>query len=110
MIEESVAFLVAQGKTVVYDAEHFFDGYADDPAYALRCLRAAADGGAAWLTLCDTNGATLPDGIAEAVRAVRARPRRARGHRHPLPQRRRVRRRELAGRGRRGRRAWSRAR
>src|SRR6478672_8659181 len=70
MIEESVAFLAAEGKTVVYDAEHFFDGYADDPAYALRCLRAAIDGGAAWVTLCDTNGATLPAGIAEATRAV----------------------------------------
>src|SRR3954467_12850073 len=45
MIEESVAFLVRQGKTVVYDAEHFFDGHADDPAYALRCLRAAAGAG-----------------------------------------------------------------
>ena len=61
MIEESVAFLVRQGKTVVYDAEHFFDAWREDPAYALRCLRAAADGGASWLTLCDTNGATLPD-------------------------------------------------
>jgi 2-isopropylmalate synthase len=70
MIEESVAFLAAEGKTVVYDAEHFFDGYADDPAYALRCLRAAVDGGAAWVTLCDTNGATLPHGIAAATRAV----------------------------------------
>src|SRR4051794_38388262 len=49
MIEESVAFLVAEGKQVVYDAEHFFDGWREDPAYALRCLRAAAEGGAAWL-------------------------------------------------------------
>jgi 2-isopropylmalate synthase len=70
MIEDSVAFLVAQGKTVVYDAEHFFDGHADDPAYALRCVRAAAEAGADWVTLCDTNGATLPDGIAEVTRAV----------------------------------------
>ncbi|HVL96351.1 MAG TPA: citramalate synthase [Solirubrobacteraceae bacterium] len=70
MIEESVAFLVAQGKTVVYDAEHFFDAYADDPAYALRCLRAAAEAGAAYLTLCDTNGATLPDAVGEATAAV----------------------------------------
>ena len=45
MIEESVAFLVGEGKTVVYDAEHFFDGWADDPAYALRCVQAAAGGG-----------------------------------------------------------------
>ncbi len=71
MIAESVAFLVAQGKRVVYDAEHFFDGWRDDPAYALECLRAAADAGAENLTLCDTNGASLPGQIAAAVRAVR---------------------------------------
>ena len=70
MIEESCAFLVAQGKQVVYDAEHFFDAYADDPAYALRCLRAATDGGASWVVLCDTNGASLPHQIAAATRAV----------------------------------------
>jgi 2-isopropylmalate synthase len=72
MIEESVAFLVAQGKTVIYDAEHFFDGFRDDRDYALRCLRAAQDGGAAWLTLCDTNGASLPHQVAEAATAVTA--------------------------------------
>ena len=60
MIADSVAFLVAQGKRVVYDAEHFFDAYAGDPAYSLRCLRAAVEAGAENLTLCDTNGATLP--------------------------------------------------
>jgi 2-isopropylmalate synthase len=70
MIEDSVAFLAAQGKRVVYDAEHFFDGYADDPAYALRCARAAAEAGAEWVTLCDTNGGTMPHAIAEATRAV----------------------------------------
>ena len=46
MIRESVAFLVAAGKRVIYDAEHFFDGYRDDPPYAIECLRAALDGGA----------------------------------------------------------------
>ena len=70
MIEESVAFLAGEGKTVVYDAEHFFDGWADDPEYALRCLRAAAGAGAAYVTLCDTNGATLPDGVEAATAAV----------------------------------------
>jgi 2-isopropylmalate synthase len=70
MIEDSVAFLVAQGKTVVYDAEHFFDGFFADRAYALRCLRAAAEAGADWLTLCDTNGGYLPHQIAEATAAV----------------------------------------
>jgi 2-isopropylmalate synthase len=72
MIADSVAFLVAQGKTVVYDAEHFFDAYRDDASYALRCARAAAEAGAAYVTLCDTNGASLPDQVAEATAAVRA--------------------------------------
>jgi 2-isopropylmalate synthase len=72
MIADSVAFLVAQGKRVIYDAEHFFDGWRADPEYALTCLRAAHDAGAENLTLCDTNGASLPAQVAEAVRAVRA--------------------------------------
>ena len=70
MIEESVAFLVAQGKRVIYDAEHFFDGWRDDRAYALRCLQAAVAGGAERVVLCDTNGSSLPDQIAEATAAV----------------------------------------
>jgi 2-isopropylmalate synthase len=70
MIADSVAFLVTQGKRVIYDAEHFFDGYADDPAYALQCARAAAEAGAEWVTLCDTNGGTMPHDIAAATRAV----------------------------------------
>jgi len=70
MIADSVAFLAARGKRVIYDAEHFFDGYRDDPAYALRCLHAAAQAGAENLTLCDTNGATLPGAVAEATGRV----------------------------------------
>ena len=70
MIEESVAFLVREGKRVVYDAEHFFDGYRDDPAYALQCLRAAADAGAFNITLCDTNGSSLPGQVAGATAGV----------------------------------------
>ena len=70
MIADSVAFLRAQGKRVVYDAEHFFDAWADDRDYALRCLRAAAEAGAENVTLCDTNGATLPTAVAEAVEVV----------------------------------------
>src|SRR5581483_11380363 len=70
MIAESVAFLVGQGKRVVYDAEHFFDGFADDPAYALQCLRAAADAGAETVTCCDTNGGTLPDRVGLAMADV----------------------------------------
>jgi 2-isopropylmalate synthase len=70
MIAESVAFLVGEGKRVIYDAEHFFDGFADDPAYALRCLRAAAEAGAETVTCCDTNGGTLPDAVALAMADV----------------------------------------
>jgi 2-isopropylmalate synthase len=70
MIADSVAFLVAQGKRVIYDAEHYFDGYRDDPAYALECLRAAFEAGASNLTLCDTNGASLPPQIAAATAEV----------------------------------------
>src|SRR5437868_303839 len=72
MIEETVAFLVGQGKRVIYDAEHFFDGFADDPAYALRCLRAAAEAGAGTVVCCDTNGGTLPHRIVGAIAAAEA--------------------------------------
>jgi 2-isopropylmalate synthase len=72
MISESVGFLVAQGKRVVYDAEHFFDGYRDDAAYALGCLRAAAEAGAETVVCCDTNGGSMPGQIAEAMREVAA--------------------------------------
>ncbi|HEY2602007.1 MAG TPA: citramalate synthase [Thermoleophilaceae bacterium] len=70
MIEESIAFLRAEGKRVIYDAEHFFDGYRQDPEYALLCLRAAVAGGAENVTLCDTNGSSLPNQIAEATEHV----------------------------------------
>jgi 2-isopropylmalate synthase len=70
MISESVAFLVGEGKRVIYDAEHFFDGFADDPAYALSCVRAAAEAGADTVACCDTNGGTLPDRIAAAISDV----------------------------------------
>ena len=70
MIADSVAFLVGEGKRVVYDAEHFFDAWRDDAAYALRCLRAAAEAGAENVTLCDTNGSSLPAEVALATAAV----------------------------------------
>jgi 2-isopropylmalate synthase len=70
MIAESVAFLVGAGKRVVYDAEHFFDAYRDDAAYALDCLRAAAGAGAETVAICDTNGSSLPGQVAEATAAV----------------------------------------
>ena len=72
MIEQSVAFMKAHGKQVVFDAEHFFDGYRTNAAYALDTLRAAARGGADVLVLCDTNGGTLPWQVEEATQAVRA--------------------------------------
>ncbi len=73
LIRESLAFLKARGRTVIYDAEHFFDGYRADADYALATLRAALDGGADTITLCDTNGGSLPWQIEDAVRAVQAR-------------------------------------
>jgi 2-isopropylmalate synthase len=70
MIGDSIAFLRRQGKRVVYDAEHFFDGFRDDPEYALRCLRAAVEAGAETVTLCDTNGSSLPGQVAAATAGV----------------------------------------
>lgn len=72
MIGESIAFLHAQGKRVLFDAEHFFDGYAADPGYALETLRAAAGAGAERVVLCDTNGGSLPGGVRAVVEAVHA--------------------------------------
>ncbi|HET7677977.1 MAG TPA: citramalate synthase [Candidatus Limnocylindrales bacterium] len=73
MIGDSVAFLRGRGREVVYDAEHFFDGYKDDPDYALATLRAAHAAGAGSLVLCDTNGGCLTDELAAIVRSVRER-------------------------------------
>jgi 2-isopropylmalate synthase len=70
MIADSIGFLAAQGKRVVYDAEHFFDAYRDDAAYALACVRAAAEAGAENVTLCDTNGSSLPPEVREATEHV----------------------------------------
>jgi 2-isopropylmalate synthase len=70
MIGDSVAFCVSCAKEVVYDAEHFFDGFKRNPDYALRTIQAAAEAGAAWIVLCDTNGGSLPDEIAQAVSIV----------------------------------------
>jgi 2-isopropylmalate synthase len=73
MIEESVRHLVQQGREVIYDAEHFFDGYLDDPDYALRTLDAAARGGAANLSLCETNGGKLVPEVGRITAAAVAR-------------------------------------
>ena len=67
MIRDSVAYLKSQGKFVIYDAEHYFDGYAKDRDYALATLAAALEGGADRLVLCDTNGGTLPSEVAERI-------------------------------------------
>ena len=71
MIADSVRYLKAKGLTVFFDAEHFFDGFKANPAYALRTLEAAAEAGADCLVLCDTNGGALPDEIVTAVEAAR---------------------------------------
>lgn len=71
MIEDSVRFLTENGREVIYDAEHFFDGYCDDPEYALATLQAAKQGGALNLTLCDTNGGKLVGELGQIVAKVK---------------------------------------
>jgi 2-isopropylmalate synthase len=70
MIRDTVAFLVGRGREVLYDAEHFFDSFRDDPAYSLATIKAAQEAGAALVVLCDTNGGSLPEGIDRATRAA----------------------------------------
>jgi 2-isopropylmalate synthase len=70
IIEQSVAYLKANGKRVIYDAEHFFDGYKADASYALETLRAAIRGGAETVVLCDTNGGTLPWELEQIIREI----------------------------------------
>lgn len=67
MIRESVAYLKKHGREVVFDGEHFFDGFKDDEAYALACLSAAVEGGADWLCPCDTNGGALPHEVEATI-------------------------------------------
>jgi 2-isopropylmalate synthase len=71
IIEQSVAYLKANGKRVIYDAEHFFDGYKADSSYALETLQAAVRGGAETVVLCDTNGGTLPWEVENIVRELK---------------------------------------
>jgi 2-isopropylmalate synthase len=70
MIRDSIAFCQGKGKRAIFDAEHFFDGYRDDAGFALECVRAAAEAGAENVTLCDTNGGSLPGFVAEATAAA----------------------------------------
>lgn len=72
MIRDSVAYLRSEGRRVVYDAEHFFDGYKANPEFALKTVRAAAEAGAEIVVLCDTNGGSLPEHIVRGVEAARA--------------------------------------
>jgi 2-isopropylmalate synthase len=71
MIRDSIAYVVAEKRRAIYDAEHFFDGYKADAGYALETLRVAKEAGAEVLVLCDTNGGSMPWEVAEIVRAVR---------------------------------------
>jgi len=71
MVEESVAYGVGLGREVIFDAEHFFDGYARDAEYAVEVCLSAARAGASWVVLCDTNGGSLPAAVREGVDAVR---------------------------------------
>jgi 2-isopropylmalate synthase len=72
MVADSVRLIVDEGRELVYDAEHFFDGYKANPAYALSTLRAAVDGGARTLVLCDTNGGTLTGELLQVLGATRS--------------------------------------
>jgi len=71
MVEESVAYGVAKGREVIFDAEHFFDGYARDAEYAIEVCLSAARAGASWVVLCDTNGGSQPEAIRQGVEAMR---------------------------------------
>lgn len=71
IVRDTISYLIGQSKEVIFDAEHFFDGYKVNPGYAVAVLAAAADGGAGTLTLCDTNGATLPGDVYKITETVK---------------------------------------
>ncbi|GAW92557.1 citramalate synthase [Calderihabitans maritimus] len=73
MIRETVSYLKNKNLEVIYDAEHFFDGYKNNGEYALKTLQAAAEAGADWIVLCDTNGGSLPDEVNRIVKEVKSR-------------------------------------
>jgi 2-isopropylmalate synthase len=70
MIRDTIEYFRSQGRRVIYDAEHWFDGYKHNRDYAIKTLKVAADAGAEWLVLCDTNGGTLPHEVSQVVRDV----------------------------------------
>ena len=71
MIRESVAAAKDRGREAMFDCEHFFDGFKNNPGYAIDCARAAHEGGAEWVVLCDTNGGSMPEEVGRAVEEVR---------------------------------------
>src|SRR5215218_9342910 len=71
MIRDSIRFMKDQGKTVFFDAEHFFDGFYDDPNYSIQCLRAAIGAGVDGVVLCDTNGGMVPRDLMRAIQQVK---------------------------------------
>ncbi len=71
MIRDTIEYLVSQGRKVIYDAEHWFDGYKNNPQYALSTLKTAIAAGAEWVVLCDTNGGSLPEEITQILREVK---------------------------------------
>ena len=70
MIADTIEYLRSQGRRVIYDAEHWFDGYLNNPEYALKTLKTAKEAGAEWLVLCDTNGGTLPQDVTRIIQDV----------------------------------------
>jgi 2-isopropylmalate synthase len=72
MVEDSISFLKSKGKEVIFDAEHFFDGYKNNPCYALQVIETARTAGADIIVLCDTNGGTMPDDISNIISSVTA--------------------------------------
>lgn len=85
MVSETVAYLKEHGLAVHFDAEHFFDGYKDDPGYALSVLERAREAGADSITLCDTNGGTMPEEVHDIVSAVSSAMRRTAAPGGPMP-------------------------
>ncbi len=72
MIRDTIEYLRSQGRRVIYDAEHWFDGYKNNPDYALQTLTTAVEAGAEWLVFCDTNGGTLPHEITQIIKFVKS--------------------------------------
>src|SRR5256884_7488609 len=83
MVEESVVYGVTLGREIIFDAEHFFDGYARDAEYAIEVCLSAARAGASWVVLCDTNGGSQPETTPERVDAMRAAPDKAQSSARP---------------------------